>query len=162
MSDQGGTGFRGTAVPSRGWLGLTRLRPPRIPIALARTLPLADPRGGLSALSIDPRSIQGYATASPIMKAILERLNGVRWIGAGRWQTTGRRGIDDGAEFADGWRGAEVVVQETVGALSRTDHGDSSGVRCVRVLDEDFDSLIAVVLEGVATRGRGLERDVPA
>lgn len=68
-----------------------------------------------TAISIDPKSIQGYATASPIMKAILERLEGVTWIGPGRWQATCPCcGIDGGAEFADVWQGAEVAPRETV------------------------------------------------
>ncbi len=60
----------------------------------------------------DPQSIQGYATASPVMQVILERLDGVRWIGPGRWLATCLCcGEPEGAEFTDVWDGAELTTQ---------------------------------------------------
>jgi len=64
---------------------------------------------------IDPKSVRGYATASPIMQTILDRLDEVRWIGPGRWLATCPCcGVAGGAEFADIWQGAEVASREAI------------------------------------------------
>ena len=69
----------------------------------------------MTATNIEPQSIQGCATASPVMKSILERLDSLQWIGPGRWQATCPCcGVDGGAEFADVWQGAEVAAREAV------------------------------------------------
>ncbi len=63
----------------------------------------------------NPQLIEGYSTASPIMQAILERLDGVRWIGPGRWLATCPCcGEQEGAEFADVWDGAELTAREQI------------------------------------------------
>jgi len=65
--------------------------------------------------TINSERIQGYATASPIMQRILERLDGVQWIGPGRWLATCPCcGVAGGAEFADIWQGAEVASREAI------------------------------------------------
>ena len=48
-----------------------------------------EPEAGAEAIGVTtPTTIPGFDTASPTVQAILERLEGVRSIGPGRWVAT--------------------------------------------------------------------------